>query len=110
MTWVMRRTTTLLCEGNVERVQLALAAIILQGIRRDINMTRKMPVGLILCVGLTWMMSQGLTQKSADTESVRLIESIQGPALYQAYCAVCHGKDGRGGGPMAKSLIRPPRT
>jgi len=34
----------------------------------------------------------------------RLIDSIQGPALYQAYCASCHGGDATGAGPMAKSL------
>jgi mono/diheme cytochrome c family protein len=70
----------------------------------DTNMIRTTSAGLTLCAGLLWMMTQGLSQKPADTESVRLIESIQGPALYGAYCAVCHGKDGKGGGPMAKSL------
>ena len=39
---------------------------------------------------------------------VRLIKSIQGPALYKAYCASCHGTDAKGGGPMAKSLKGPP--
>ena len=34
----------------------------------------------------------------------RLIESIQGPALYKAYCSVCHGADARGNGPMATTL------
>jgi mono/diheme cytochrome c family protein len=33
-----------------------------------------------------------------------LIGSIQGPALYNAYCAVCHGTDLKGSGPMANSL------
>jgi mono/diheme cytochrome c family protein len=33
-----------------------------------------------------------------------LIPSIQGPALYRAYCASCHGTDGRGTGPMVASL------
>src|ERR1700694_1642133 len=33
-----------------------------------------------------------------------LIKSIQGPALYKAYCASCHGTDAKGDGPMAKSL------
>lgn len=37
-------------------------------------------------------------------ESIRLIESIDGAALYKAYCAVCHGADARGTGPMAAAL------
>lgn len=38
-----------------------------------------------------------------------LISSIQGPNLYRAYCASCHGTDAKGGGPMAGSLrVSPP--
>ena len=37
-------------------------------------------------------------------EEARLIESLEGPALFQAYCAPCHGKDGKGGGPVASEL------
>ena len=33
-----------------------------------------------------------------------LINSIQGPNLYKAYCASCHGMDAKGAGPMAGSL------
>jgi mono/diheme cytochrome c family protein len=43
-----------------------------------------------------------------NPETVRLIASLEGPALYKAYCAVCHGSDARGGGPMALSLRTPP--
>ncbi len=47
--------------------------------------------------------------KGQPAETTRLIESIQGPALYAAYCASCHGKDAKGGGPMAKALkVAPP--
>jgi mono/diheme cytochrome c family protein len=34
----------------------------------------------------------------------RLIDSIQGPALYKAYCASCHGADAKGNGPMTEFL------
>ena len=34
----------------------------------------------------------------------RLIESVEGSALFEAYCAACHGKDGRGDGPATSSL------
>jgi len=44
-----------------------------------------------------------------NPETVRLIDSVDGPALYKAYCAVCHGVDARGGGPMSMSLkVSPP--
>jgi mono/diheme cytochrome c family protein len=53
------------------------------------------------------LFSAGINQLSSETakdpESVRLIGSLDGQALYQAYCAVCHG------GPMAGSLrVAPP--
>jgi mono/diheme cytochrome c family protein len=61
--------------------------------------------GLLLVILLT----SAQAQNSQPPETTHLIDSIQGPALYTAYCTVCHGKDGKGGGPMAKSLkVAPP--
>jgi mono/diheme cytochrome c family protein len=34
----------------------------------------------------------------------QVLDSFKGPELFKAYCATCHGKDGKGGGPMAGSL------
>jgi mono/diheme cytochrome c family protein len=37
-----------------------------------------------------------------------VIDSMAGPDLFQFYCAPCHGRDGRGGGPVAAVLKTPP--
>ena len=41
-------------------------------------------------------------------EEARLIQSLNGQALFQAYCASCHGKDAKGGGPAAPALKTKP--
>lgn len=47
-------------------------------------------------------------QKTPNGAPTRLIDSVQGAELYKAYCAVCHGRDAKGDGPMAKSLKSAP--
>lgn len=34
--------------------------------------------------------------------------SASGKEMFMSYCAVCHGKDGKGGGPAATALKEPP--
>jgi mono/diheme cytochrome c family protein len=49
------------------------------------------------------------TPASKAKDPGRLIDSIEGPALYKAYCAACHGTDARGNGPFALALkVAPP--
>jgi mono/diheme cytochrome c family protein len=36
------------------------------------------------------------------------IRSVAGRDLFEFYCATCHGRDGRGSGPVAAALTRPP--
>jgi mono/diheme cytochrome c family protein len=49
-------------------------------------------------------------QKQAEGKSLTQEKDrgqfMEGPAVFQAYCAVCHGKDARGGGPAASALKR----
>jgi mono/diheme cytochrome c family protein len=45
------------------------------------------------------------TQKPPDSEKQQtLIRSVEGADLYRAYCASCHGKNGKGNGPVAPAL------
>src|SRR5262249_26563020 len=37
-----------------------------------------------------------------------LIASVKGPDLFHAYCASCHGDDGKGNGPVAGGLSTKP--
>jgi mono/diheme cytochrome c family protein len=58
----------------------------------------------MLCAALLIFVVGRAQNQEPRSETTHLIRSVQGPTLYQAYCAVCHGKDGKGAGPMAKSL------
>jgi mono/diheme cytochrome c family protein len=57
-----------------------------------------------------YRLAQGQAQpeQQLSSETVRLIGSLEGPELFKAYCAVCHGNNGHGGGPMAAALKVPP--
>lgn len=58
------------------------------------------------CVATSTALADG--PRVEHSRDPKLIASIQGPALYKAYCSSCHGADARGSGPMAKSLTVPP--
>jgi mono/diheme cytochrome c family protein len=60
----------------------------------------------LLVIFASYLMSQNPGFK--HPESVRLIESVSGPTLYNAYCASCHGIRGKGDGPVASQLKMPP--
>jgi hypothetical protein len=47
-------------------------------------------------------------QKTGPVTPPLVIDSMYGPDLYRSYCATCHGRDGKGNGPMAAALKVPP--
>ena len=63
---------------------------------------------LLLIGGAAWLMTATL---SAQTHIVYVqasrLDPTDGSALYEAYCASCHGIAGRGNGPAAPLLSRP---
>ncbi len=52
----------------------------------------------------------GYADQSAANVVVRVNKTpaTSGKQMYQSYCAPCHGVDGKGNGPVAASLKRPP--
>jgi len=48
------------------------------------------------------------TEKVIEHVPVKFTSPASGKDMYTAYCAVCHGRDGKGGGPAASALKIPP--
>jgi mono/diheme cytochrome c family protein len=47
-------------------------------------------------------------QKVIKHTTAKPTSPASGQQMYTSYCAVCHGKDGKGGGPAADALKVPP--
>lgn len=47
-------------------------------------------------------------QQTGPVTPTLVIDSMYGPDLYRSYCATCHGRDGKGNGPVAAALRVPP--
>src|SRR5579862_135314 len=47
---------------------------------------------------------QTQTVQKVEEQSTPLIRSVEGPDLFRAYCASCHGVTGTGKGPAASAL------
>ena len=63
------------------------------------------------CVAFTLARAESpqTSQPKSQTEGQPLISSLEGPDLFRAYCAPCHGTDGKGNGPAAAALkTKPP--
>jgi len=64
---------------------------------------------LVLGCALTALGGLGVAQKTdVVTVNVPHTSATSGKEMYLAYCATCHGKEGKGDGPAASALKIPP--
>jgi mono/diheme cytochrome c family protein len=65
-----------------------------------------------LIVGTLMVTAQDQTQAQPDKVikhvPVKTTSPVSGKEMFTSYCAVCHGTDGKGGGPAASALKTPP--
>jgi len=52
--------------------------------------------------------TQGQTEKTIKHVPIQSTSPVSGKEMYRAYCAACHGTDGKGGGPATAALKIPP--
>lgn len=76
---------------------------------------RRLGIAILLRLGFAlvciWGGETGASAQAgagSEQEFQQLIRSVEGPNLFRAYCASCHGIDGKGNGPAAQALkVRP---
>jgi mono/diheme cytochrome c family protein len=59
---------------------------------------------VVVAVGL----GAGFAQTTGPANPPLVIRSLVGSDLFEFYCASCHGRDGKGNGPVASALKVPP--
>jgi mono/diheme cytochrome c family protein len=57
---------------------------------------------------LTLSLERAQSQEKIKRVAPEETNAVSGPEMFRAYCAACHGVDGKGGGPAAPALKRAP--
>jgi len=64
---------------------------------------------LVFLAGFAGVASFAQTQtKKVEKAPIEMTSAASGSEMFKAYCAPCHGKDGKGAGPAATALKIPP--
>jgi len=74
-----------------------------------VNGNERIMRAIFLCALLIALCSLSAAQKpQAINIPVRHTSANSGKEMFEAYCAACHGKEGKGAGPVAAALKVPP--
>ena len=71
-------------------------------------MSRAFRLALLAAAGLALIAAAPAAPQTVKREAIKPITDISGAATFRAYCTVCHGVTGRGDGPAAQALTKPP--
>ncbi|HEY6370388.1 MAG TPA: c-type cytochrome [Candidatus Sulfotelmatobacter sp.] len=63
---------------------------------------------ILACAVAAQDQTQDQTKKTIQHVTVKPTSPASGKEMYTSYCAVCHGTDGKGGGPAASALKTTP--
>jgi mono/diheme cytochrome c family protein len=69
--------------------------------------TRAIVAGVLFVAAFGWVPPLAGQTTGPQTPPLA-IDSMYGPDLFKMYCASCHGRDGKGNGPVAAALKVPP--
>ncbi|MGA8539291.1 MAG: c-type cytochrome [Terriglobales bacterium] len=69
-----------------------------------------MLIALVVCAGMSAAQdkTQSQPEKSIKHVPITATSPASGKEMFKAYCAACHGTDGKGEGPAASALKVPP--
>ena len=65
-------------------------------------------IPVMLIIAAFTLGAQEQPAKTIKHVPIKPTSAASGQEMYQSYCAVCHGTDGKGGGPAASALKVPP--
>ena len=63
---------------------------------------------LVVVTGLCFAQDQTATKPVVKQTPIKQTSAASGKEMFAAYCAPCHGADGKGNGPAAPSMKVPP--
>jgi mono/diheme cytochrome c family protein len=76
---------------------------------QEVIMSRRLRLALLAAAGLVIAVPVLAQQPpTIKKEPIKPINDVAGAATFNAYCTVCHGPAGKGDGPAAKALAKPP--